>query len=372
MRIAHIDTGREWRGGQAQVLLLLRGLLDQGHAVVLAAPDAPLAERAREAGVAWIPVRTGGDFDFGAGARLARGLSPWRPELLHAHTARAHTLARAAGPMLGAPVVVSRRVLAPIGRNPFSRRKYLRGVARYLCISRSVMDVLARGGAEAARLALVPSAVDLGALGEVRERVSRGEFGASLRELAGAPANAMLVGAVGALTREKGIDTFVSAAAATLAVHPDTWWVWIGDGPERSRLERACARRGIAQRVRVLGFRRDAHDLVAQLTLFVSTSLHEGLGGAVLEAQALGVPVIATDSGGVRDSVEDGVNGRIVTGAAGLGAAITVAVGDPATVVRWRDAALESVQRFSPARMLERTLAEYAKVLSEGAAGGAD
>jgi glycosyltransferase involved in cell wall biosynthesis len=112
--------------------------------------------------------------------------------------------------------------------------------------------------------------------------------------------------------------------------------------------------------------------LMAQLTLMVSTSRHEGLGSAVLEAQALGVPVIASDSGGVRDSIEDGVNGRIVGDPGAIGGAVVQALGEPATRARWRDRALESVARFTPARMLELTLAEYAKVLAEADAGEAD
>jgi glycosyltransferase involved in cell wall biosynthesis len=149
-------------------------------------------------------------------------------------------------------------------------------------------------------------------------------------------------------------------------------FVWIGEGRERQALERAFARLRLGNRARVLGFRRDVHELVAQLTLFVSASRQEGLGTAVLEAQALGVPVVAADSGGVRDSVLDGSNGRLVASPDGLGAAVRDALGDPATLARWRAAALMSVERFSPESMVEGTLAEYARVLAEAHAGASD
>jgi len=369
VRVAHVDTGRDWRGGQAQVALLLAGLRARGHDLLLAVPPgAPLAARAVAAGVACLTLRAGGDLEQLASGRLARALRPFAPELLHAHTARAHTIARAAGRALGVPVVVSRRVVVPPARNPFSRRKYATGVARYLCISRAVVDAMRAAGIDARRLALVPSAVDVEALGQVRARIAAGGAHTPLATLAGAPAGAPVAGTAAALTREKGIDAFTAAAAAAPA---GVRWVWIGDGPERARLERACRARGVAERVRVLGFRDDAHELVAQLALFVSASTHEGLGTAVLEAQALGVPVVATDSGGVRDAIEDGVNGRLADGPGALPAAVAAALGDPATLERWRDAALATVARFTPGAMVERTLAEYASVRSEAAAGAA-
>ena len=365
MRVAHIDTGREWRGGQAQVLLLLEGLRRSGHDLIVAAPDAALARRAREQGFDWLPFETRGDLDLGGTQRLFRLLESWRPQLLHAHTARAHTVARGAAPRLGTPVIVSRRVVTAIARNPFSRRKYLSGVARYLCISHAVMDVLRRGGVAEHRLAWVPSAVDLRALSVVRGRVAEFQLGSPLRGELGASADDLLFGTAGAVTRDKGVDEFASAAAWVIERHPHARAVWIGEGRDRTRLERRAARLGLGSRLRVLGFRADAHECIAQLDVFVSASRHEGLGSAILEAQALGVPVIATDSLGVRDSIEDGVNGRLVADAVALGDRLSDALGDHATLERWRDRALDSVQSFSPARMVARTLAEYASVRAE-------
>ncbi len=372
MKIAHVDTGREWRGGQAQVALLLEGLRERGHEVMLAAPDAPLSQRARERGIEWLELRTGGDLDLGAGGRLARRLEAWRPELLHAHTARAHTVSRSAGRRLGVPVIVSRRVITPVARNPFSRRKYRSGIARYLCISRAVMDVLREGGVEAKRLALVPSAVDCERLAQVRASVNAGQDRVSLRNLIGAAEHDTVFGTAGSVTRDKGVDEFAAAAAMVLARYPNMWAVWIGEGRDRARLERIASGLGIGARLRVLGFRADAHACIAQLDVFVSASQHEGLGTAILEAQALGVPVIATDSRGVRDSIEDGVNGRLVSNPRALGVSLGDALGDRATLDGWRDKALRSVREFSPRTMLVLTLAEYMKVRAEASTAAGD
>jgi len=200
------------------------------------------------------------------------------------------------------------------------------------------------------------------ALAAIRERVARGAAEARLRELIGAAPDAMVVGALGAMTREKGVEVFAAAAIEALRARPECHAVWIGDGPERSRLERARSASGLGARIAVLGRREDAHELLAQLTLFVSTSRHEGLGTAVLEAQALGVAVVVTDSGGVRDVVEDGVNGRIVREPGDVGRALCEALADPGLRQRWSRAGLASVEAFDADLMVERTLAEYSSV----------
>ncbi len=358
MRIAHLDTGRAWRGGQRQVLLLLEGLRRRGHDVVLLAPEGPLLDAARAAGIEAAALRVLGEFDLGSGARAAARLAPWRPSLLHAHSAHAHTVAVRAASRLGCPVVVSRRVLAAVGRHPWSRRKYARGVARYLCISRAVVESMRASGVDASTLALVPSGVDLDALAAIRERVARGGLGLTLRGLAGA-ADEPIVGTAAALSDEKEPGRFVALAAATAAAGRRARWVWIGDGPRRASLVRESGTDG----VRFVGFRSDAHELMAQLDLFVSCSRTEGLGTAVLEAQALGVPVVARDSGGVRDAIEDGSNGRVV-GAPELESAVIDALDHPERRREWARAALVSVAEFGVEAMVDRTLSEYARVLA--------
>ena len=234
------------------------------------------------------------------------------------------------------------------------------------------MEVLREGGVEPRRLALVPSAVDGEQLAQVRAALKAGDPGTSLRRLIGAAEGDTVFGTAGSLTRDKGADEFAAAAAVALDRHPQAWAVWIGEGRDRARIERLAIRLGLGGRLQVLGFRTDAAACIAQLDVFVSASHHEGLGTAILEAQALGVPVIATDSRGVRDSIEDGVNGRLVVDPGALGVCLGDALGDRATLDRWRAQALRSVAAFSPRRMLELTLAEYAKIVAEASGPAGD
>lgn len=145
MTILHIDTGNEMRGGQRQILLLVRALASAGHDnLLLARPGSPLFKAAEAEGIT----------TYAADLRDIWRLSG-RSDVVHVHDARAHTAAAIASRK---PFVVSRRVAFPIGRNPLSHWKYTRA-ARYLAVSRFVASQLNTAGISPARIDLVYDAV---------------------------------------------------------------------------------------------------------------------------------------------------------------------------------------------------------------------
>jgi glycosyltransferase involved in cell wall biosynthesis len=145
--VLHIDSGRELRGGQWQVLYLLSGLAETGCAsTLLVRSDSALFGRAASEG---IDVRPGG---LGAVARLARSF-----DLIHAHDARSHALALVAP---GRPLVVARRVAFPVRGSPLSRIKYARA-ARYIAVSKYVRETLRRAGVPDEKIAVVYDGVPL-------------------------------------------------------------------------------------------------------------------------------------------------------------------------------------------------------------------
>jgi glycosyltransferase involved in cell wall biosynthesis len=143
MRILHLDSGNEMRGGQWQVLRLMTGLRREGVLSTLLAPAAsPLTQKALKE---QLPAEPLGLLRV---SRLAR-----RNDLVHAHDARSHTLALLAS---RSPLVVSRRVAFPIR----SRWKY-RSAGRYLAVSRFVKSVLEAGGVPQEKIAVVYDGVPL-------------------------------------------------------------------------------------------------------------------------------------------------------------------------------------------------------------------
>lgn len=123
---------------------------------------------------------------------------------------------------------------------------------------------------------------------------------ASARARLGIADHEQVVGAVGRLETVKGHDVLIEAAQR---MTPPPLVVLVGDGSRRDDLARLAARLGLGERVRFLGHRDDVEDLLPAFDVFCQPSRNEGLPLAVLEAQAAGVPVVASDVGDVARAV---------------------------------------------------------------------
>ena len=117
---------------------------------------------------------------------------------------------------------------------------------------------------------------------------------------------------IGRLVNQKNHDLFLRAAAAVSREVPEARFMIVGDGPLRVALERQAGQLGIQERVVFTGERGDTETILRTASLFWLTSRWEGMPNVVLEAMASGVPVVATDVGGTRELVTDGVDGFVV------------------------------------------------------------
>ncbi|MEQ1834375.1 MAG: glycosyltransferase [Candidatus Eisenbacteria bacterium] len=365
MRIAHLDTGRTWRGGQGQALLLMRELRGRGHEQLLLAPDGPLLERARAEGFAARTWNTRGEISpFGTWAAM-RALGAFRADVAHAHSAHAHAVGVPAARWAGVPAVfVSRRVDFKVRTNPFSAFKYALPVDRYLCISQGVRAAMVASGVPAARLALVPSGVDFAEVRAAGERAAP-----ALRGWLGLPADAEIVGTVASLAPHKNHQLALEAATAVIAARPRAHFVWLGEGECRPALERRRAELGLESHVHMPGFHAEVRALMRQFDVFLLSSHLEGLCTSLLDAQVLGVPIVATAVGGVPEVVSDGVSGRLVRALepAAVASALVRALEHADERAAWVAGGRRAVEAFSSANTAERTLAAYAEVLREHA-----
>jgi glycosyltransferase involved in cell wall biosynthesis len=361
VKIAHLDTGRTWRGGQAQALLLMRELRARGHEQQLLAPPGPLHDRATAEGFAVTAWSSRGEVDPFAFLRARVSLARFRPAIAHAHSAHAHAIGVPAARAAGVPgVVVSRRVDFLVRRNPFSRFKYALPVDRYLCISEGVRQAMLASGVPAEKLRIVPSGVDLD---EVRAAAAHEV--PSLKRMAGLPDEAELVGTVASLAPHKNHALLLDAAPLVLAERAHAHFVWLGEGECRAALEQQRRELQLESRVHLLGFHDEARALMTQFDLFVLSSYLEGLCTSLLDAQVLGVPIVATAVGGVPEVVADGATGRLVRSLepAPLAAAIVEALARPDLRAVWADRARHSVEAFGIEHTAERTLEAYEEVL---------
>lgn len=279
MRVLHLDLAREWRGGQVQLALLLRHARHEAH--VAALDGSPVA-----AGVADVaPVHRLGADRWRAILPLQRLIRALRPDLVAAHTPHAHTAAWLAG----APrVVVHRRVDFPLSRGIGARARNHR-VSRWIAVSEAVRAELIGAGVAADRAEVVHDGVDA-------TRFNRHHLGGGGW------------GALGALVPHKAHADLLDAIA--LAGGPPGEIA--GDGPLRASLEARARALGLGDVVRFVGAIDDVPGWLARRDLLVHPSREEGLGQAVLEAFCAGVPVVATQAGGLAELVLPGVLGLAV------------------------------------------------------------
>jgi glycosyltransferase involved in cell wall biosynthesis len=302
LRVLGVDPELGFAGGETQVLGLTLGLLHAGHRAELACdPRGRLYERARREGIECHPLPIRNALDFAAGLRLRNLLSRAPYDIVHFHTSRAHSMAPFARGHARALVVTRRMDFRP--NRLFAPYLYNRAVDAVAAISRKVADALGEAGVTRDHLRIIPSGVDC----EHFHPASPSEREAARNRL-GIARDVFLVGAVGMLEERKGHRYLLEAIAMAnreRGAESRIKCAIAGDGTMRAELADLAQQSGIANDTLFLGMIGDVRQLLDALDLFVFPSLQEGLGVALLEAMACGLPIIASRAGGVVDIVQD-------------------------------------------------------------------
>ena len=307
MPVLHINTERTWRGGEQQALYLARGQKDRGLTVTVACqPDSPMADRAAESGLDVAQVRMSGEADVASAYKLARLIRERESSIVHMHTSHAHTVGCLASALARRGVrIVTRRVdFRPI-KNAFSKFKYRWGVHKYVAISNAIKQVMVADGIAADRIAVVHSGIDI-------SRFDIAPAQPELRNEFQLDPNRLVVGNVAHMADHKGQRYLIEAVPDVLREFPTAKFVIVGDGELRSDLEARVARLGIEDSVIFAGSRNDVPQILRLLDVFVMSSHMEGLCTSIMDAMAAGIPVVASDAGGIPEIVQNEVNGLLV------------------------------------------------------------
>jgi glycosyltransferase involved in cell wall biosynthesis/Tfp pilus assembly protein PilF len=301
-----------------------------------------------------------------------------RPEIVHAWQDQINLAAAVAGLLAGVPrIVLSTRSVRP--DNPRRRlKRFMREAYRaVLGHPAVVLTNNSRAGAEdyadwlgidPARVAVVHNGIDFEKLARSVDRdEARRE-----RQGLGIPDGAPILGSVFRMSEEKRPLLWLDVAAEVARAKPDAHFVICGDGPMRDEMLEHAARRGIRERLHLAGSRPNIATWYSMMDLVMLTSRHEGLPNVLLEAQGLGIPVVAPDVGGMSETVWQGVTGWTIhdADAGNLAERVLFCLdNDP-----WRKAAHEKApgfvrDRFGMAAMVRRNLEVYG--LAPAAASGA-
>jgi len=359
MRILHTESSLGWGGQENRILNEMIGLRALGHDMaVVSQPGARIIDRAHEAGFPTYAVRMRTAVDIAAVLRLRAMMKEFRADIVNCHSGRDTQLAGMAARSLGRqrPRIVRTRHLAlPIT----SRFTYAILPDHVVTVSRFVAAYLASAGVPADMITTVATGVDF-------SRYQASPDGSSLRTELGLAADVPLIGTVAILRRKKGHLDLLAAIPAVLQRHPNAHFVFAGDGPIEQLVRAGIASAGLADRVHMLGLRRDVVNVLQALDLFVLPTHQEALGTAFIEAAAMGVAAIGTRVDGVPEVLADGESGLLVPphDSPALAAAINTLLDDPARRKAMGTAASQRIRRiYSREAMAEGMLALYARLL---------
>lgn len=310
----------------------------------------------------WLPVErlaTGGSLPRGIAAVL-RLVRARRPRLIVSFLTRANVIAVVVGRLTRCPVVISERVNTSAHlagpRNRLARflvRATYRHATRVIAVSQGVADdLVANFGVRRERVVAIPNPVDLDAV------VARAGEAAAL------PASPPYIAAMGRLTETKNMGMLIDAYARSGVSVP---LLILGEGPQRAELEAQIARLGLTDRVRLCGFQDNPYAVIARADLYVSASNGEGFPNALVEAMALGRPVVVTNCASGPSEIlagraREAVAGTLATPAGTLvplndadamAAAIAATMADPDRRAREGAAGREAAAAYGVARAVD-------------------
>jgi glycosyltransferase involved in cell wall biosynthesis len=369
MKILQMISSGGMYGAEAVILNLSRTLNEGSHRSLLGVfsnssnPNLQLHENATKEGIESYEIPCNGQIDRRAITNIREMVQRTGVDVVHAHGYKADIYAFLALRASEVSLVSTCHNWIDNDRKTsfygIMDRLILRGYTRVVAVSDDVRDRLLKSGVKANKVSMIRNGIDLRPF----DRAS-----AVVRQELGWDAD-RIVGFVGRLSREKGADIFLDAAAHVLAQCPDTKFVVAGDGPDRAELDALIDKLGIRGHVCMLGRCNDMPALYASLDIMVSASRLEGLPIAILEGMASRLPLVATAVGEVPTVIQDGRTGVLAPAEdpEALAAAIVELLRDPAKRGRLGAAARQLVEdEFSA----ERMTAEYLRVYEDAIATG--
>lgn len=307
LNILHVSTPLTWRGGEQQVAYLLLGLKERGISqFVLCQKGSKMEQFCIDNSIKHLARKKRSSFEMGFANSVKKICVNNGHTHIHAHDSHAHTFAVLAASFFDnkLPLIVSRRVALNSKKGWLSKNKYNHPIVKkIICVSDVVKQAVQRAIKKPEIATTVYSGIDLDRFKNLDANTIRSTYNISDGKT--------IVGTIAALTEEKDITTFLRAAKIILDQKPNTHFMILGDGNEKDKLIQLSNELEIAESVTFAGFVQNVASLLAGYNVFLFTSKNEGLGTSVLDAFAVRVPVVSTNAGGIKESVEHNLTGML-------------------------------------------------------------
>lgn len=376
-------------GGVARsVSFFSQDLRDAGHRVLVIAPTFPGCEEhdRDEADVFRVPAIqqfNGSDFSVRIPSPFLvnEKVDLFEPDVIHSHhpyllgDAALRTARRRKLPLIFTHHTLYEEYTHYIARNPENMKRFAAFLStnyadmcdRVVAPSQSIRHLIRKRGVTVP-VTVIPTGVDTSFF-------SKGS-GESFREKHGIPQESFVIGHLGRLAPEKNLDYLAAAAAQTLEKRSDVYFLVVGEGPSRQTILQRFTESGLHKRLILAGKAtgQTLADAYHAMNIFAFASHSETQGMVLTEAMAAGVPVIALDAPGVREVVEDGLNGRLLDGKSSekqFAEMLTWSIAHPQKVAQWAKAARSTVKSFARERSVKKLQDLYANAVESRKKNGA-
>lgn len=302
--ILHINTEKGFRGGEIQTLELARRLQKNGFpTIMLCHKDGLLLQKAKQLNIQCVEFNPKGELDIFSALKLRRIVKEYKIDIVHCHTSHALGIAYlSAIRNKGVKVVGTRRVSFPF-HSKWSLKKYLAS-SKIVSVSESIAKGLLESGVPSEKLAVIHSGFDISKFRNLPDPKV-------MKERLGVAKNYPVIGVVGALAHHKGHKTFLKAISKVWITYPNTIVVFVGEGAAKEDLKKSVDSRALP--AIFLGFIENVAPIYKSFDIFVLPSVSgEGSPAVIKEAAAAGIPVVATNVGGVDEILRNNQEALIV------------------------------------------------------------
>ncbi len=304
IKILHTESSPGWGGQENRILKEALGVKKLGASVyILCQPESILSKKAKQANIEVFTFPMRKSYDIKAIYYTMKLIKKLDIDIINTHSGKDSYIAGIAGKLSKKhPLIVRTRHLALPITSTFSY-KYISDIV--VTTSEYVKQYLIHKGIPEKKVFAIPTGIDLSIFNPK-------EVKGNLKNELGLNNDIPLVGTVAVLRKKKGHHILIEAIPHVLKRIPETVFVFVGDGPQRKNIEEKIKEYKLTKNVILLGHRDDVPQILKSIDLFVLPTLQEALGGAIIEAMAMEKAVIGSDVDGVREVIDDGINGYLV------------------------------------------------------------
>ena len=362
--ILQIDK-QGFTGQSLRTLSEARGISERGYRVILACqPESVLEKDAREFSLEVLPLNMKKFFPALIG--LLRCIRREKVDLISAHGYRDHILSVAAGIMTGIKVVRTKHNHKALKAGPFSRFIYGRLTDRIIAVSNYTKDNMVKSGLPLEHVTSIHTAINL-------KDLSPQPKNDELLKSFNVPLDFPVIGSVARLSDRKGMHFLLDAVKILSDEGRHFICFIVGGGGSSSQnkieiLQQRAQTLGISHCLVFTGWREDASQILSLFDIFILPSLDEALGRSLLEAMALGKPVVASRVGGIPEAVDDGKTGILVPpqDAPALAKALAFMLDNPEkTEEMGREGRKRAEELFNEEKMIEKICSLYEELLNQ-------